>query len=399
MKISTNILRCVNNDRFVSRKDDEFYQLDYGTKRIWLSDKLGIVPDKNNIYELITKNERKIEGHILACGEDELGYYIVFRMLLWRLAGKELSLSEKRIPRGTVTIRQVFNPEVIDGGKELVKEFKGCWPYFHCPFMSVERKDNNISLLFQEGSLGDIAVKLTLMNVQSESYEGEECTGLEYFIGGKINDVDIRMLEDGTFNVILNNNYIDYIPCEYSDCSNETIIEVEDISSFTEPSEETVVEHTNEGIIRCESIEVSHYNLFHKILKEKKIKYTQLFNEHSEDCSAAENLRKRWLQEFTKGIDITDIFIDSYLWHVFSYERLKAMQGEEAKERLKVIPKKNIYIFLNEGNFVYYLENAEKFLLEDIRFYQDVYVVDEDFTWTFVSTHEDGWFGPYFYIM
>ena len=27
---------------------------------------------------------------------------------------------------------------------------------------------------------------------------------------------------------------------------------------------------------------------------------------------------------------------------------------------------------------------------------EDVYVVDEDFRWTYVHTHEDGWCGPYF---
>ena len=26
----------------------------------------------------------------------------------------------------------------------------------------------------------------------------------------------------------------------------------------------------------------------------------------------------------------------------------------------------------------------------------DVYVVDKDFRWTYVHTHEDGWMGPYF---
>nr|WP_286208004.1 DUF4275 family protein [Clostridium caldaquaticum] len=243
-----------------------------------------------------------------------------------------------------------------------------------------------------------MAVKLILLNVQSESYEGEECTCLEYFTGKKINDLDIRKGEDGSFNVLLNNNYIEYIPPEDCDSSNETIIEVEGITSVTQPSEDTAIEHINEGIIRCESIEICCYNLFHIILEEKKIKYIQLFNNDLKDCSEAESLRKKWLEEFAKDVDTSGIYIEAFLWHVFSNERLKALQGEEAKEKFKASSKKNVYMFLNEGYFAYYLENADKLLLEDIRFYKDIYVVDEDFTWTFVSTHEDGWYGPYFYM-
>lgn len=46
MKISTNILKCIDNKRFVSRNDEDFVELTYGVKRIWFSDKSGIVPDK-----------------------------------------------------------------------------------------------------------------------------------------------------------------------------------------------------------------------------------------------------------------------------------------------------------------------------------------------------------------
>lgn len=133
-------------------------------------------------------------------------------------------------------------------------------------------------------------------------------------------------------------------------------------------------------------------------MEDKNIRCIKLFNADLEGSSEAENLRKRWLESFAKDVDTTDIFIDNFLWHLFSYERVKAVEGDEAKDKLKAIPKKSLYIFLNDRNIAYRLENAEKFSVEDIRFYQDVYVVDEDFTWTYVSTHENGLCGPYFYM-
>ncbi|CAM3916602.1 hypothetical protein GCM10009865_54200 [Aeromicrobium ponti] len=47
------------------------------------------------------------------------------------------------------------------------------------------------------------------------------------------------------------------------------------------------------------------------------------------------------------------------------------------------------------------IENAKKLKAEDItnrieEYMDDVYVVDKDFTWTYIHTHEE-FCGPYFY--
>lgn len=42
------------------------------------------------------------------------------------------------------------------------------------------------------------------------------------------------------------------------------------------------------------------------------------------------------------------------------------------------------------------LEDAAAFDSNDLLEESDVYVVDKEFNWTYVKTHETGWCGPYF---
>ncbi|WJQ13241.1 DUF4275 family protein [Geobacillus stearothermophilus] len=50
----------------------------------------------------------------------------------------------------------------------------------------------------------------------------------------------------------------------------------------------------------------------------------------------------------------------------------------------------------HKGEEAYMLVNAENLRAEDLRREHDVYVVDPQFTWTYVQTHEY-YCGPYFY--
>ena len=52
----------------------------------------------------------------------------------------------------------------------------------------------------------------------------------------------------------------------------------------------------------------------------------------------------------------------------------------------------------NNGNEAQSAPIPEKFKRsKSVLKQQEVYVVAEDWSWTFVSTHENGWLGPYFY--
>lgn len=42
------------------------------------------------------------------------------------------------------------------------------------------------------------------------------------------------------------------------------------------------------------------------------------------------------------------------------------------------------------------IENATKLMIDDILEEADIYIVDKEFRWTYVKTHETGYCGPYF---
>ena len=81
---------------------------------------------------------------------------------------------------------------------------------------------------------------------------------------------------------------------------------------------------------------------------------------------------------------------------MFSYRKRQCLTGEEAEQAFNNENKKSCYIFYQHINDVLILENADGFNANDLMEESDVYVVDKDFNWTYVKTHEDGWLGPYF---
>ncbi|WP_341518813.1 DUF4275 family protein [Bacillus paramobilis] len=113
--------------------------------------------------------------------------------------------------------------------------------------------------------------------------------------------------------------------------------------------------------------------------------------------------RKRWEGHFANHLsdeEKEDIFLYGdkyacgYLWHIFSYEKKKCIEGEEAK--------KDCYIFYQHCDDVLLIKDASLLHMDDIlcerddMYKGDIYIVDKAFTWTFVKTHEHRWCGPYF---
>lgn len=115
---------------------------------------------------------------------------------------------------------------------------------------------------------------------------------------------------------------------------------------------------------------------------------------------------KKWLNTFVP--DLTDKqynewFIDQYLWHVFSYEVISkenVLTGDMARKAYDNIDKENaIMIQIWDDEII---EETEELIdeyknweaIEDI---PELFIVDKDWKWTYVSTHENGWCGPYFY--
>lgn len=58
--------------------------------------------------------------------------------------------------------------------------------------------------------------------------------------------------------------------------------------------------------------------------------------------------------------------------------------------------KSKCFIFYQHLDDVIIIENAWKLSADDLCCEMAVYVVDPDFNWIYVKTHETGWCGPYF---
>jgi hypothetical protein len=133
------------------------------------------------------------------------------------------------------------------------------------------------------------------------------------------------------------------------------------------------------------------------LLKSKGIQVTKLI-------AKREELRKQWEESFAKHLSKSQkrkIYLHQHLWHVFSFNKLSCLEEQKARDAFNTVKKDGCYIFYYDNQNVLLLENARSLKAEDIikdidDYLEDVYVVDTDFTWTYVFTHEE-YCGPYFY--
>lgn len=134
------------------------------------------------------------------------------------------------------------------------------------------------------------------------------------------------------------------------------------------------------------------------LLKRKHVKFTEI-----EKCGVY--LKKQWEDNFAGHLsdkEKKDIFLHGdgcicgYLWHVFSYQKRSCLVGNEAEKAFNDMNKNKLYVFYQFSDDILILENAENLKASDLTDESDIYVVDKDFNWTYVVTHEKDWCGPYF---
>lgn len=133
-------------------------------------------------------------------------------------------------------------------------------------------------------------------------------------------------------------------------------------------------------------------------LKSKKVKVTEI-------PKWGTYLRKQWEDSFASHLsnhEKKSIYLHDegrccgFLWHLFSYEKKECSKEEQADTAFNRETKKSCYVFYQHSDDALILENALFLTTEDYVNEQDIYVVDKEFTWTYVRTHETGWCGPYF---
>ncbi|KQU63369.1 ATP synthase F1 subunit delta [Bacillus sp. Leaf406] len=118
-------------------------------------------------------------------------------------------------------------------------------------------------------------------------------------------------------------------------------------------------------------------------------------------------LKKEWVTHFAGHLSDKEkqsiYLLDAdgfggYLWHLFSYKKKKCLEGEKAEVAFRVQRKHSCFIFFQDTEDALLLENASGFDVIDLssEVGRDIYVVDKQFRWTFVLTHETDWLGPYY---
>lgn len=122
-----------------------------------------------------------------------------------------------------------------------------------------------------------------------------------------------------------------------------------------------------------------------------------------------EEVRNKWIENFAGGLterEKKELSIENHLWYALDSKKVAYLEGEDAVEAFNNLRKKGYYVFFDyyryEDEDLFGYENKvfevfgwNKMKAEDFFCSGDIYVVDKEFTWTYVFTHED-WCGPYF---
>jgi len=115
---------------------------------------------------------------------------------------------------------------------------------------------------------------------------------------------------------------------------------------------------------------------------------------------------KKWLSVFVPELTndlYNDCYVYQYLWHVFSYRLVpkeKVLTGDMARDAYNNINKEGaimIQLWDEETSEQVSAILDEYKTWEKIEDIPELYIVDREWKWTYVSTHENGWCGPYFY--
>ena len=116
----------------------------------------------------------------------------------------------------------------------------------------------------------------------------------------------------------------------------------------------------------------------------------------------AADIKEAWDLAFGEAVaDRDTVYYDQFRWHLFSYEKLAAKSGDDARAALNEKQSQRLHLFWQEGDDAWEMRNA--FDLDDVTVDQiaeatgrDLYVFDAEGCWTYVITHEAAC-GPYYF--
>ena len=120
-------------------------------------------------------------------------------------------------------------------------------------------------------------------------------------------------------------------------------------------------------------------------------------------------IAEQWDKQFDELVSEEDKenkedYSDQFKWHLFSFELLPALTGDEARAAFDKEEKHELYLFFEYADEAYIIGNANLITAKDIdELYgkselnsSDFYFFDPLNSWTYVVPHEEE-LGPYFY--
>ncbi len=120
--------------------------------------------------------------------------------------------------------------------------------------------------------------------------------------------------------------------------------------------------------------------------------------------------KKEWVSHYTDDPKIAKAALPSrrmhnLLWHVFSFEEGKALEGEAASAAFDTVPKGGAVMYVDDADTAFCAQSISDLTAKGIESlcselemeYMDIVITAADFSWTYCRTHEVGWMGPYFY--
>lgn len=116
----------------------------------------------------------------------------------------------------------------------------------------------------------------------------------------------------------------------------------------------------------------------------------------------AEPIKEAWDLAFGEAVPDRDaVFYDQYRWHLFSYEKLAAKTGEDARKALDEKHSQRLHLFWQHNDDAWEMRNAFDLTAADVDAMaeatdKDLYLFDDEGCWTYVVTHEAD-LGPYYF--
>jgi len=121
-----------------------------------------------------------------------------------------------------------------------------------------------------------------------------------------------------------------------------------------------------------------------------------------------EPITEQWDRDFSARVSASakaaaKHYSDQFRWHLFSFELLPAVTGEEARKAFDRQPRQELYVFFDYAPECFRVKNAHLLCAADVEAlrensslnHSDMYFYDPLHHWTYIRPHEDHC-GPYF---